>query len=84
MAEEAKRAEGGDFFQNNMKAAAVGPPAAVDIESGKGGAALVGYDDGSSDRGTLSVLTFLKIVSANRTSADTHKVVKSHVSLLKS
>lgn len=64
-ADEAKRAEGNDFFQANIEAAAVGPPAAVpvDIESGKGGAALTGYDDGSSDRGTLSVLTFLKIVS---------------------
>eukprot|EP00752_Nemacystus_decipiens_P012303 g10908.t1 len=68
-AEEAKRAEGADFLPNNTKAAAVGQPATAgvvdDIESGnKGGSAFAGYDDGSSDRGTLSVLTFLKICTA--------------------
>jgi len=65
-AEEAKRAEGGGFFNKNMK---VGPPVAtstaIDIESGAGGGvAKAGDDDDSTDKDTMSVLTFLKIVSA--------------------
>lgn len=69
MTEESKKAEGGDFFQSNMKAAAVGPPplspGGNDLESGGADATLPGYDDGSSDRGTVSVLTFLKVVSVH-------------------
>lgn len=66
-AEEVKKADGGDFFHNHMKAAAIGPPLGPDLENGGGGAPLAGYDDGSTDKETLSVLTFLKIVSTNRT-----------------
>lgn len=67
--EDAKKAEGGDFFHNPTKAVSVGPattPGVIDLEKGGGGgdAALTGSDDGSSDRLKLSVLTFLKIVSA--------------------
>lgn len=65
MAEEAPTGEGGEMTVNGTQAAPSAIPAVPqpsnDIE--KGGAAAPEYVDDDPDRGTISVFTFLKIVS---------------------